>query len=210
MGVLDISMEHVQIAKYVIGAVVAMILLVTLWNQLKGPLRRKKMAAFARRLDLDFTPRLRFSEAQAGYNYAKDVTLSRSDHDTVDPPNKLRIESIFCESVLNDPRFFSVFNTSQIRNYCNGVYRSFPVEIFDWQQSRGRNDRSSKGPRSTLVVLRIEGEPLPWFIASPSIDSNRRKITNTIQPSQLPEFNASHTNSRRRTGTPTAKVVSSP
>jgi hypothetical protein len=192
MEALNISLEHIQIVQYAIGAVVGLMVLVGLWNCLKGPIRRKKIAAFACQYNLAFTPRLRFSSAPTAYSHANGIAVSRSDHDPVDPPHKLHIEAISSESVLNDPRFFSVFNTSQIRNYCQGTYRCCPVEIFDWQQSRGRGDRSGKGPRSTLVILRPKAGDLPWFVAVPSVGRHRRKMTNSIQPSTLPEFNTSY------------------
>ena len=191
MVALNLSMEHIQVVKYVIAALVGLILLGAIWNRLKGPIRRNKMAALASQLDLAFSPRLRFSAPLStyAYSYSKDYAVRRSDHDAAEPPNKLHIEDISHESVLGDPRFFTVFNTGRICNYCNGFYRSLPVEIFDWQQSRGRNDRSGKGPQCTLIVLRLTGGQLPWFIAFPSTDGSPRKITNRIQPDNSPEFN---------------------
>ncbi len=191
MVALNISMEHIQVAKYVIAALVGLILLGAGWNRLKGPIRRNKMAALASQLELAFSPRLRFSAPPSAYaySYAKDYAIHRSDHDAAEPPNKLHIEDISHESVLGAPRFFTVFNTGRICNYCTGFYRSFPVEVFDWQQSCGRNDRSGKGPRSTLIVLRLADGQLPWFIAFPSTDGGPRKITNRIQPDNSPEFN---------------------
>ena len=189
MGEFNLSTDQIQMIQYVAAAVVGVILFVTIWRRSTQPIRRRKTAGMARQLDMDFIPRLRFSEIQAAYGHTKEYSTTAPGQDIVDAPNKLHIEGIANWSVLNDPRFFNQFNTSQIRNYCRGLYNQIPVEIFDWQQSRRRNDRSARGPKSTVVVFYHATAHLPWLIAFPSIGASRRKLTNSIEPSRYPQFN---------------------
>lgn len=193
IGELSITTEQLRLVQYGFIALIGLIVITTSWRWMRAPVRRRQMAGLARRLNVDFLGRLTFSDAQPPYTYPANEAhhgVSLSDHDAMDPPHKLHIDEIARGSVLNDPRFFNAFNTSQLRNYCRGPYRDCTVEVFDWQQSRRRNDRSARGPRSTVVILHLGSADLPWFIAFPSIGASRRKIANAIQPAVCPAFNA--------------------
>jgi hypothetical protein len=195
IGELSITTEQIRLAQYVFFALIGLVVIMASWRWLRVPVRRRQMAGLARRLNFDFLGRLTFSNAQPLYTYPANEAhhgVLLSDHDAMDPPHKLHIDEIARGSVLNDPRFFNAFNTSQVRNYCCGRYRGCAVEVFDWQQSRRRNDRSARGPRSTVVILHLGEADLPWFIAVPSFGASRRKIANSIQPAAYPAFNTAY------------------
>lgn len=190
MGDLNLSANQIQILALGLAGLAALVVLIFAVRLLRRPMRRRSIRALAHRHQLVYQPRLAVNCGPTDYAINSRHPIPLSDHDPLEPPNKLRIEAIERTSVLHEPKFFNVFNTSQIRNYCYGAFQGVPVEVFDWQQSRRRNDRSARGPRSTLVALHVCDADLPWFVAFPAMGASRKTVTNSIAPPGYPPFNA--------------------